>query len=202
VITRILFLFAFFSSSLWALEIDKKLKVTVLGVSASKKTLLVNKGHEDGLTRDNHAKFSLSTGMIFRAVAIRVSPSRSVWSVYRFIEKEKIKEDKAYVLKISTPVKVTEDQTRYLGPLAAKKLKDDIIPKEIQPKSTESKSALMVKKEIEVKERVVWHHEGVDFTNVNDDGIKPLRHEDVSFKNLGFDIKKRRYDATIDFSNL
>ena len=47
----ILLLLSMFSMSLFALEIDEKLTFRLLRSSSSKKTLLVNRGLEDGLTK-------------------------------------------------------------------------------------------------------------------------------------------------------
>lgn len=105
-----LFCFATYSSN--ALEIDEKLTVRVLGLSGSKKTLLTNRGLEDGLVVGDHAKFFLTTGVIARGVVIKASPGRSIWSVYRIINADKITTDKVMNIKISSPVKLTEDPSR------------------------------------------------------------------------------------------
>ncbi|WP_417334980.1 hypothetical protein [Halobacteriovorax marinus] len=95
-----------------ALEIDEKLTIRILGLSDTKKTLLTNRGIEDGLVVGDHAKFFLTTGVIARAVVIKASPGRSIWSVYRIIDSDKITKDKVVNIKIASPVKLTEDPTR------------------------------------------------------------------------------------------
>ena len=105
-----LFCLTTFSSN--ALEIDEKLTVRVLGLSGSKKTLLTNRGLEDGLVVGDHAKFFLTTGVIARGVVIKASPGRSIWSVYRIIDADKIINDKVMNIKIASPVKLTEDPSR------------------------------------------------------------------------------------------
>ncbi len=104
--------FCFISYSASALDIDEKLTVRVLGLSGSKKTLLTNRGLEDGLVVGDHAKFFLTTGVIARGVVIKASPGRSIWSVYRIIDADKIVTDKVMNIKISSPVKLTEDPSR------------------------------------------------------------------------------------------
>lgn len=106
--------FIFTTLSSYSLEIDEKLTVRVLGLSSSKKTVLTNRGLEDGLVVGDHAKFFLSTGVVARGVVIKASPSRSIWSVYRIIDAPKIVNDRVMNIKISSPVKLTEDPSRAL----------------------------------------------------------------------------------------
>ena len=98
----------------FALEVDEKLTFRILSTSSTKKTLLMNRGLEDGLAVGDHAKFFLTTGVIARAVIVKASPSRSIWSIYRLIDETQIVPDKVLNLKIATPVKVTEDSTKSL----------------------------------------------------------------------------------------
>ena len=98
--------------SLYALEVDEKLTTRFLKVSNSKKTALLNRGLEDGLVVGDHAKFFLTTGVIARGMVIKASPTRSVWSLYRIIDGNSIFSDKVVNIKISHPLKVTEDASK------------------------------------------------------------------------------------------
>tara|TARA_R110002072_G_scaffold276051_1_gene437562 strand:+ start:316885 stop:317985 length:1101 start_codon:yes stop_codon:yes gene_type:complete len=98
--------------SVSALEINEKLTTRFLKVSASKKTVLINRGLEDGLVVGDHAKFFLTTGVIARGVVVKSSPTRSIWSIYRIIDVNSVFPDKVVNIKITTPVKVTEDPTK------------------------------------------------------------------------------------------
>ncbi len=100
----------------YALDIDEKLTLRILKTSRSKKTILINRGLEDGLVIGDHAKFFLTDGVIARGLVVKASPSRSVWSLYRIIRIDDIQEQRVVNLKISTPVKVTEDPTRSFNP--------------------------------------------------------------------------------------
>jgi hypothetical protein len=111
---------ALLSLSANALEIDEKLTLRFLKVSSSKKTILINRGGEDGLVVGDHAKFFITAGVIARGVAEKVSPSRSIWSLYRVVDANEITEDKVLNLKIATPVKITED--------SSKSMKEEAIP--------------------------------------------------------------------------
>lgn len=97
-----------------ALEIDEKLTTRILSVSSSKKTVLLNRGLEDGLVVGDHAKFFLTTGVIARGVVSKASPGRSIWSLYRLINVDSILVDKVVNIKISTPLKLTEDSSKSL----------------------------------------------------------------------------------------
>jgi hypothetical protein len=112
--------FAFNMANLQALEIDEKLTLRFLKVSSTKKTVLINRGGEDGLVVGDHAKFFITAGVVARGVSEKVSPSRSVWSLYRIVDPAEIVEDKVLNLKIASPVKITEDPS--------KSLKEEVIP--------------------------------------------------------------------------
>lgn len=110
-----------FLSCAHALEIDEKLTLRILRTSNTKKTILINRGLEDGLVVGDHAKFFLTTGVIARGVVVKASPTRSIWSFYRIIDADSMTSDKVMNLKISTPLKLTEDSSKALRyePVAA-----------------------------------------------------------------------------------
>lgn len=111
---KFLFLFLFLTTSVYSLEVDEKLTLRILKISESRKTILINRGSEDGLVEGDHAKFYLTVGVVARAVVVKVSPTRSVWSIYRLVNSDYIKEDQVMNLKISTPVKISSDDTRMI----------------------------------------------------------------------------------------
>ncbi len=104
------------SFELFALEIDEKLTLRILRVSNSKKTVLINRGIEDGLVVGDHAKFFITTGVVARGVVIQTAPSRSIWSIYRIVDENEIKDDNVMSLKISSAVKLTPDASKMLTP--------------------------------------------------------------------------------------
>lgn len=114
---NILFLTLFtclISGPLSALEIDEKLTLRIVKTSDSRKTILINRGQEDGIVKGDHAKFYLSVGVVARGVAIKISPTRSVWSLYRLVNADYIKDEQVMKLKITAPVKITKDDSRTL----------------------------------------------------------------------------------------
>ncbi|MGZ3788519.1 MAG: hypothetical protein ACXVLQ_08360 [Bacteriovorax sp.] len=102
------------SQALFALEIDERLTLRFLKVSNSKKTVLINRGAEDGLAIGDHAKFFITSGVVARGVVEKVSPSRSIWSLYRVIDPAEITDGKVLNLKIASPVKITADPSKSL----------------------------------------------------------------------------------------
>lgn len=98
----------------FALEVDSKLTLRIVKISSSQKTILINRGIEDGLVKNDHAKFFLSTGVVARGVAVKVSPTRSVWSLYRVVNNNYINTDQVLKLKITTALKITKDESRSL----------------------------------------------------------------------------------------
>src|SRR5690606_28898033 len=109
-----LFLALLILNSAHALEVDEKLTIRILRTSETRKTLMVNRGTEDGLVEGDHAKFITTAGIVARAVCIRVSPTRSVWSVYRLVNADFIVNDSVMSIKITPPVKITKDETKTL----------------------------------------------------------------------------------------
>lgn len=100
------------SSTAFALEVDEKLTARIVRTSETRKTVMINRGTEDGLVEGDHAKFIVTAGIVARGVCIRVSPTRSVWSIYRLVNADFIVNDSVMSIKITPPVKVTKDETK------------------------------------------------------------------------------------------
>jgi hypothetical protein len=100
------------TNSSYALDIDEKLTLRFLKVSNSKKTILINRGAEDGLVVGDHAKFFITSGVIARGVVEKASPSRSIWALYRVVDAEEIVDGKVLNLKIASPVKLSADPSK------------------------------------------------------------------------------------------
>jgi hypothetical protein len=107
-------IFLAFSTSAFALEVDEKLTVRIFRTSETRKTIMINRGTEDGLVEGDHAKFIVTAGIVARAVCVKVSPTRSVWSVYRLVNADFIVNDSVMSIKITPPVKITKDDSRSL----------------------------------------------------------------------------------------
>jgi hypothetical protein len=107
-------LIALSSLSVSALEVDEKLTTRFLKVSRTKKTVLLNRGLEDGLVVGDHAKFFLTTGVIARGVVVKASPTRTIWSIYRLVNDDRIIPDSVVNIKITKPRTTTEDPSRSL----------------------------------------------------------------------------------------
>jgi hypothetical protein len=111
---HLLALILLISSSAYALEVDEKLTVRILRTSETRKTVMVNRGTEDGLVEGDHAKFIVTAGIVARGVCVKVSPARSVWSIYRLINADFLVNDSVMSIKITPPVKITKDDTKNL----------------------------------------------------------------------------------------
>ncbi|HXH30205.1 MAG TPA: hypothetical protein VNJ01_05280 [Bacteriovoracaceae bacterium] len=96
----------------FSLEVDEKLTVRLVKISESRKTLMVNRGTEDGLVEGAHAKFIVTAGIVARGVCVKVSPSRSVWSIYRLVNADFVVPDSVMTIKITPAVKITKDETQ------------------------------------------------------------------------------------------
>ncbi len=95
-----------------ALEVDEKLTVRIIRTSESRKTLMINRGTEDGLVEGDHARFIVTAGIVARAVCVKIAPTRSVWSVYRLVNADFVVNDAVMTIKITPPVKITKDETQ------------------------------------------------------------------------------------------
>lgn len=110
----LLLLLIFILEPVFALEIDERLTARILNTSDSKRTILINRGLEDGLVVDDHAMFFLSSGTVARGVAVRVAPTRSVWSLYRVVDPENVYSGRALALKKTRPIDLTQERSRQL----------------------------------------------------------------------------------------
>src|SRR5690606_14048951 len=108
------FLLVLFTFNAFALEVDEKLTARILKTSDTRKTVMVNRGIEDGLAEGDHAKFIVTAGIIARGVVAKVSPTRSVWAIYRLVNADYIVNDSVVTLKITPPVKLTKDESQSL----------------------------------------------------------------------------------------
>lgn len=103
-----------FSTEIYALDVDQKMTFRMLNVSNSKKTTLINRGLEDGLEEGDHAVFYIATGVVARGVLSKVSPRRSVWSLYRISRPNEVVAEKVLNLKISPKTILTDDPSKSL----------------------------------------------------------------------------------------
>ncbi len=112
---RFIFLIFLIPMVSFALEVDEKLTVRIIKLSDSKKTILINRGSEDGLVVGDQAKFIDQSGVVARGVIEKVSPTRSVWSIYSVINPSEMVPEKVLNIKITDPLKLTGDETKELS---------------------------------------------------------------------------------------
>ncbi len=195
-----LFIILVSSSTFAALDLDTKLIARVLGVSDSKRTLLVNRGREHGLALNQHAKISLPSGVVARAVVVRNAPSRSVWSVYRFYAKDSITAKTVYTFKISSPVSLTTDESKAIGALAEKvEKKKEKIPQSVELERKQKK----IMKSIINSENVVSQYDNVDYSKLNESGLEQKKKdEDIDWSALNGKKDAESFDDSLDYSSL
>lgn len=102
------------SYNAFSLEVDEKLTVRILKTSDSRKTVMLNRGTEDGLVEGDHARFLVTAGIVARAICVKVAPTRSVWSIYRLVNADFLVTDSVMTIKITPPVKITKDDSQAL----------------------------------------------------------------------------------------
>lgn len=112
-------LFFLMSWNAWAQTPDVRplkegevMTVRLLDLSQTKRTVLLNRGLEDGIIEETHARLFLTTGVIARAVAVKVAPNRSVWSVYRLVYPDEMVQGNVLQLGITRNMQTTDDPTK------------------------------------------------------------------------------------------
>lgn len=201
-IALISILFLISGEAFSALKEDAKFIARILGVSDTKRTILVNRGRENGLKEELHAKISLPTEIIARAVIVKLSPSRSVWSVYRIFKKDKIEPQTVATFKIASAVRLTNDESKALGSLAEKVgKKREKIPKD--PKFEKEQKKLG--RQILRTQRITSQFDNVDYTNLEDDDriIENQKLDpDLDWSALNGKKDGEGFDRSLDYSGL
>ncbi|MBT7609117.1 MAG: hypothetical protein HN576_05140 [Bacteriovoracaceae bacterium] len=186
--------------SAWGLEDDRRMIVRILSVSSSKKTILINRGREEGVKIGDHAKISNPVdGYFARGVVSRVSPTRSVWSLYRILNPKPLVTNTVITIKAASKVKLTRDESKAIGILAnsyKKAAKLDPTAEDAPVKSTYKADFLKKKESRNMKYKRGVSYEGlsetfgdgkaktIDWRGIDGelDGIKD--YDDVDFKQL------------------
>ena len=180
--------FFLFLSTIGHSNTEHRLVGRILSVSDSKKTILFNRGGEDGLKLEVHAKFSLPEGILARAILIRISPSRSVWSIYKFYQKDKIIENIIVTAKTTPPLKLTRDSSKTI----------DIPTLGSRSQQVKTSNKLKVVKE----KKIIHQFDKIDYSAI-DDSDKPNKLDPtIDWSNLQNLHRPKKLDPNIDFSNL
>ena len=80
------------------------IRARLMKFSKDKKVFLLNKGREDGLTDKQHATFHTHKKKVFRAEVLKISPSRSIWQIYRVYDESVLREDYALEVRRASPI--------------------------------------------------------------------------------------------------
>ena len=167
---------------------DLRLVGRILSVSDSKKTILFNRGSEDGLQLEDHAKFSLPGGILARGTLVRISPGRSVWSIYKFYTKDKVTENIIVTAKTTSPLKLTQDATKNLDVLA--------------PDSRSRQEKITPKLKVVKDKKIITQFDKVDYSALDDSKKDKKLDPTVDWSNLRNLQKPKKHDPNVDFSSL
>lgn len=195
---QLIIIFTLFVANSFALEVDEKLTLRIVNTSESKKTVLINRGVEDGLAKGNHAKFFISTGVIARGVCIKLSPTRSVWSIYRLVNADFLRDDQVMKLKITPAVKITKDESRML-------VRDDVVdvtkdPRDIGIPLAEGADDLDVLKSTENKTQFVLDDSAISLLDRNKEIFGMVHFS--SYTEKSSPDNNSQDDTTNDITNL
>ena len=170
---------------------EQRLVGRILQVSDSKKTVLFNRGGEDGLKLEDHAKFSLPEGILARAVLIRISPGRSVWSIYKFYQKEKVMDNVIVTVKTTPPLKLTQDSSKAIDILGS--------DSHSQPERASKKLKTAEQKR---GKKIIQQFDKVDYTALDNSDKAHKPDPAVDWSNLQNLHRPKKQDPAVDFSNL
>ncbi|MBG08743.1 MAG: hypothetical protein CME68_08295 [Halobacteriovoraceae bacterium] len=189
----ILFAFLIFliQKNSFSLEVDKKLMFSIINFSKTKRTLLINRGLENGLKKGDQAKFFLdSKRLVARAALIKASPTRSLWSVFKYRNKKMVKKGRVLNLIITKKVSLTNDITKKIFKSNVFSGKEDKIPvsKKLKSKRTFSSRFLTQKPK-------------GDFSAIND-MQRPKRKKPIDYSNLKEIGKMSRFNIKTNYDNL
>ena len=204
---------SFLLASAIALEIDSTFLARFLKFSDSKRTVLINQGLEAGLKEGDHAKISLPGGMVARAVVVKLAPTRSVWSVYRFVNQDKLVPQTVATFKITSAIKLTSDESKHLGAFA------ETIEKQNQEREREQlerdKKALLTDEEqrLEGKRESLRQSIGLaekkgslslvrEFSSLEDESLAPPRNPQIDWSGLDGGKDDRYFESQVDYSAL
>ncbi|MDH4467083.1 MAG: hypothetical protein QE271_03425 [Bacteriovoracaceae bacterium] len=94
------------------LTVDNTLTIRILKSTSSKKTILINRGTDDGLDMGMHARFFNEGGTVARGILVDKKDDRSIWSIYRQVSPDLLETDQVMSIKITPEVKITNDETK------------------------------------------------------------------------------------------
>ena len=175
----------------FSLEVDKKLLFSIINFSKTKRTLLINKGLENGLKKGDQAKFFLnSENLVARATLIKASPTRSLWSVFKYRNKKIVEKGRVLNLIITKKVILTNDITKKVFKSETFSGKEDKIVVSNRHKSKRTFAT-----------RFLSQKPKGDFSAINDMD-RPKRKKPVDYSNLKEKKKTSRFRIKTNYDNL
>ena len=184
----------------FALENDKRMIVRILGVSSTKKTILINRGREEGVKMGDHGKLSTpKDGYFARGVVSRVSPTRSVWSIYRILNDKPLIENAVITVKAASEVKLTKDESKAIGLLASsykKASRED-------PTAMDKVEGNQLKNHFVVKRTAGTNfaQKGINYDSLNTSGDDGKSHS-IDWRGVDGELDQLKSYEDMDFSSL
>jgi len=174
-----------------ALEIDRTLRFSILNFSSSKKTLLINKGKEDGLKKGDQAKFYRNKkSIIARAIVIKVSATRSLWSVFNYRYKKIIKKNVSLILTITKPIPLTND-------ISKKIFKNDVF----SGKGDRISVVFKNQNKRTLSRRFLNQNPKGDFNSINEMD-RPKKKKMIDYSRLNDQSSKSHYKIKINYQSI
>jgi hypothetical protein len=174
-----------------ALEIDRILRFSILNVSSSKKTLLINKGKEDGLKKGDQAKFYRNEkSIIARAIVIKVSATRSLWSVFNYRFKKIIKKNVSLILTITKKILLTND-------ISKKVFKNEVF----SGKGDRISVVLKNKNKRILSRRFLTQNPKGNFNSINEMD-RPKKKKMIDYSRLNDQSSKSHYKIKVNYQSI
>lgn len=187
-------------SKAFALEDDRRMIVRILSVSTSRKTIMINRGREEGVKMGDHAKISNPVdGYFARGVVSRVSPTRSVWSLYRILNEKPILANAVITIKAASKVKLTKDESKAIGLLAnsyKKASQLDPTAKDVVLKSDPKKLKIDLKETRNMK-----YKRGVSYESLNET-ISDGKERTIDWRAVDGELDEIKDYEGVDFKSL
>jgi hypothetical protein len=102
--------FILFSVAAFAdVDTGTRMITRVLKLSPQKKVVILNRGREDGIQIEDHARMYAEETIVGTWKAVKLSAQRSVWEAVEVPDYQKVVQDEVYHLVISSPVVVVDD---------------------------------------------------------------------------------------------
>ena len=96
------------SFNLFALESSDQFETSILKIYNSN-IIVLNRGLEDAIYRNDHIKLTSDSGFIARGICVKATTQTSHWKIYRVVHPELVSKDTLYTLKSINQSEIPDD---------------------------------------------------------------------------------------------